>query len=94
VTRASRVELPGTAVALAFAVATLGFHALLHESSYTSFHRALPGLDSQPRSRGAELTITIALTGVAIFGSLATQAVEAVVHEVAGHPRQRSERAA
>ena len=38
---------------------------------------------------GAELlTIAMALTGVAIFGYLATQAVEAIAHEVTGHTRR------
>ena len=49
----------------------------------------LTGLDSQPRGPGAELlTIAMALTGVAIFGYLATQAVEAIAHEVTGHTRR------
>ena len=77
-----------------FTVGTIGFHSLLDESWHASFYRTvitatLTGLDSQPRGPGAELlTITMALTGVAIFGYLATQAVEAIAHEVTGHTRR------
>src|SRR5262245_62018273 len=85
-----------TAVAIlaVFAAGTIGFHSLLHESWHASFYRTvitstLTGLDSQPRGPGAELlTIGMALTGVAIFGYLATQAVEAIAHEVTGHTRR------
>ena len=49
----------------------------------------LTGLDSQPRGLGAELlTIAIALAGVAIFGYLAAQAVEAIAREVTGDARK------
>ena len=89
-----RVAWTAVAIAVVFAVGTIGFHALLNESWHASFYRTvitatLTGLDSQPRGIGAELlTITMALTGVAIFGYLATQAVEAIAHEVTGHTRR------
>jgi voltage-gated potassium channel len=89
-----RVAWTAVAIAAVFVVGTLGFHALLDESWHASFYRTvitatLTGLDSQPRGVGAELlTIGMALTGVAIFGYLATQAVEAIAHEVTGHTRR------
>jgi voltage-gated potassium channel len=91
-----RRRIAGTAVAIAFvfAVGTVGFHLILDESWHAAFYRTvitatLTGLDSQPRGVGAEfLTIGMALTGVAIFGYLATQAVEAIAHEVTGHARR------
>jgi len=49
----------------------------------------LTGIDSQPRGVGAEsLSIGMVLSGVAIFGYLATQAVEAIAHEVKGDVRR------
>ena len=89
-------RVAGTAVAivLVFCAGTIGFHLLLDESWHGAFYRTvitatLTGLDSQPRGVGAELlTIAMALTGVAIFGYLATQAVEAIAHEVTGHARR------
>jgi voltage-gated potassium channel len=90
----SRLFWTALAIVAVFTVGTIGFHSLLDESWHASFYRTvitatLTGLDSQPRGPGAELlTITMALTGVAIFGYLATQAVEAIAHEVTGHTRR------
>jgi len=96
---ARRVVWTAVAIAAVFAVGTIGFHTLLHESWDAAFYRTaltatLTGLDSQPHGIGSELlTIGLALTGVAIFGYLATQAVEAIAHEVTGHTRrERRER--
>jgi voltage-gated potassium channel len=94
--RAFRRRVAWTVLAIfgVFLLGTIGFKLLLHESWHASFYRTvitatLTGLDSQPRGAGAEmLTITMALTGVAIFGYLATQAVEAIAHEVTGHARR------
>ncbi len=89
-----RIVTTAVAVVAVFAVGTIGFHQLLDESWHASFYRTvitatLTGLDSQPRGASAELlTIAMALTGVAIFGYLATQAVEAIAHEVTGHARR------
>ncbi len=89
-----RIVATAVAVVAVFAVGTIGFHQLLDESWHASFYRTvitatLTGLDSQPRGASAELlTIAMALTGVAIFGYLATQAVEAIAHEVTGHARR------
>jgi voltage-gated potassium channel len=89
-----RVAVTAGAVVIVFLAGTIGFHQLLDESWHASFYRTvitatLTGLDSEPRGFGAELlTILMALTGVAIFGYLATQAVEAIAHEVTGHARR------
>jgi voltage-gated potassium channel len=99
----SRVDLRkivGAAVATIaiFAVGTLGFRHLLHESWDSAFYRTavtatLTGLDSTPRGAGAEfLTIALAVSGVAIFGYLAAQAIEALAKEIAGETRRARRR--
>jgi voltage-gated potassium channel len=81
-----------------FAAGTIGFHHLLHEQWHNAFYRTivtatLTGLDTTPRGPGAELlTIALALSGVAIFGYLAAQAVEAVAREVTGQARKEKRR--
>ncbi len=81
-----------------FAVGTLGFHHLMHEPWHAAFYRAvvtasLTGLDSTPEGPGAEfLTIGLALAGVAIFGYLAAQALEAIAREVTGDARREKRR--
>jgi len=86
------------AIAVVFAGGTIGFHHLLHEAWHNALYRTvvtttLTGLDSTPRGPGAELlTILLALSGVAIFGYLAAQAVEAVAREVTGHARREKRR--
>jgi len=85
-----RVAITVLLVTFLFVAGTIGFHALLHEAWHASFYRTvitatLTGLDSQPKGVGAELlTIAVALSGVAIFGYLVAQAIEAVAREVAG----------
>jgi voltage-gated potassium channel len=89
-----RVLWTAIAVLALVALGTVGFHALVDESWDASFYRTvmtstLTGIDSEPRGIGAELlTIGLALTGVAIFGYLATQAVQAVAREVTGQTRK------
>jgi voltage-gated potassium channel len=94
-----RVAATALAMLIAFGGGTLGFHVLLDEPWHAAFYRSvmsttLTGLDSTPRGPGAEgLTIVLALSGVAIFGYLAAQAVEAIAREVAGDTRrERRER--
>ena len=53
-----RIALTAGLVVLIFAIGTIGFHALLHESWHASFYRTvitatLTGLDSQPRGVAA-----------------------------------------
>ena len=87
-----------TAIVVVFVGGTIGFHHLLHERWHAAFYRAvvtatLTGLDSTPRGAGAEfLTIALALSGVAIFGYLAAQVVEAVASEVTGEARKEKRR--
>jgi voltage-gated potassium channel len=77
-----------------FALGTVGFHHLLHESWNDAFYRTaitatLTGLDSSPRGAGAEyLTIAIAIGGVAIFGYVAAQAFDAIANELGGDARK------
>ena len=86
------------AIVAVFAAGTIGFHRLLHEPWHAAFYRAvvtatLTGLDTTPQGPGAEfLTIALALAGVAIFGYLAAQAVEAVAREVTGQARKEKRR--
>jgi voltage-gated potassium channel len=93
-----RIGLTVVAVACVFAAGTVGFHHLLHERWHSAFYRTvvtatLTGLDTTPRGPGAELlTILLALSGVAIFGYLAAQAVEAVANEVTSHARKEKRR--
>jgi voltage-gated potassium channel len=93
-----RIAITTVAVAGVFTGGTVGFHRLLHEQWHSAFYRTvvtttLTGLDTTPRGPGAELlTILLALSGVAIFGYLAAQAVEAVAREVTGHARREKRR--
>jgi voltage-gated potassium channel len=89
-----RFLLTAFLVVLVFSLGTIGFHELLDESWHASFYRTvitatLTGLDTEPEGVGAELlTIAMALSGVAIFGYLAAQVVEAIAHEVTGNTRR------
>jgi voltage-gated potassium channel len=93
-----RIAITVVAVVLVFVVGTVGFHRLLHENWHDALYRTvvtatLTGLDSTPRGTGAELlTIGLALGGVAIFGYLAAQAVEAIAREVTGDARKEKRR--
>src|SRR5207237_309158 len=93
-----RIALTAAAIAAVFAAGTVGFHRLLHETWHAAFYRTvvtatLTGLDTTPKGPGAEfLTMGLALSGVAIFGYLAAQAVEAVAREVTGHARREKRR--
>jgi voltage-gated potassium channel len=93
-----RIALTFAAIVTVFAAGTIGFHHLLHETWHSAFYRTvvtatLTGLDTTPKGPGAEfLTIGLALSGVAIFGYLAAQAVEAVAREVTGHARREKRR--
>jgi voltage-gated potassium channel len=93
-----RVAATLVAVAVVFVGGTVGFHMLLDEPWHAAFYRSvitatLTGLDSQPRGVGAEmLTIVMALSGVAIFGYLVAQAIEAIAREVAGDARREKRR--
>jgi voltage-gated potassium channel len=81
-----------------FAGGTIGFHHLLDETWHKAFYRTvvtttLTGLDSAPEGIGAEfLTIGLALSGLAIFGFVAAQAVEVVAREVTGDARREKRR--
>jgi voltage-gated potassium channel len=93
-----RIAITAAAIVLVFTIGTVGFHRLLHERWHDALYRTvvtatLTGLDSTPRGTGAELlTIGLALGGVAIFGYLAAQAVEAIAREVAGEARRDKRR--
>jgi voltage-gated potassium channel len=93
-----RIAFAAVATALLFAVGAIGFHHLLHEPWHAALYRSvvtatLIGLDSTPKGEGAEfLTIGIALAGVAIFGYLAAQAVEAIAREITGDARRDKRR--
>ncbi len=81
-----------------FTAGTYGFHRLLHEPWHSAFYRTvvtatLTGLDTTPSGPGAELlTILLALSGVAIFGYLAAQAIETLANEIAGDARRDKRR--
>jgi len=83
------LELLGAIGAL-FTAGTLGFMAILDESWHAALYRTivtatLTGLDSTPKGIGAEaLTITLVLSGVAIFGYLAAQVVDSIAHGILG----------
>ncbi len=93
-----RVAFTACAVVVMFTAGTIGFHELLDESWHSAFYRTaitatLTGLDSQPRGTAAEfLTIAIALSGVAIFGYLVAQAIEAIAREVTANARRDKRR--
>lgn len=93
-----RILIAAGAIVAVFAGGTLGFGRLLHESWHDALYRTavtttLTGLDTTPRGTAAEfLTIALALAGVAIFGYLAAQAVEAVANEIAGETRKAKRR--
>ncbi len=82
--------MAAVAVAVVFAGGTAGFMVTLHESWHAALYRtivsaSLTGLDSTPRGLHAELiTIGVVLSGVAIFGYLAAQIVDAVAHGILG----------
>ncbi len=91
----------GLAVGLVLGLAvigTVGFHHLLHEQWHAAFYRTavtvtLTGLDSEPHGEGAEyLTIALALGGVAIFGYVASRALQSIADEVAGDARRDKRR--
>src|SRR5262249_54460048 len=77
---------------------TIGFHELLNEAWHNAFYRTsvtvtLTGLDTTPGTTGAQLlTIALAVGGVAIFGYLVAQAIEAVTREVMGEARKEKHR--
>ncbi|MEI8106055.1 MAG: TrkA family potassium uptake protein [Actinomycetes bacterium] len=85
-------------VSMVFLAGSIGFHVLLHEAWHDAFYRTavtatLTGLDTRPRGVGAELlTVALALSGVAIFGYLAAQTLEAVAREVTGDARRSKRR--
>ncbi len=89
-----RLTLSLAAAAALVGGGTVGFHELLHGAWHEAFYRTavtitLTGLDSSPRGPGAEyLTIALALGGVAIFGFVAAQAVEAIAREVTAEARK------
>src|SRR5262245_9823219 len=89
-----RLAWTALAIVLVVAAGTIGFHELLEESWHGSFYRTvitatLTGLDTEPEGVGAELlTIGMALAGLAIFGFLASQAIETIAREVAGDTRR------
>jgi voltage-gated potassium channel len=93
-----KIALTAAVVAVTFAGGTLGFHQILHEPWHSAFYRAvitatLTGLDTTPEGPGAEfLTIGLALAGVAIFGYLAAQVVEAIAREVTADARKEKRR--
>jgi voltage-gated potassium channel len=93
-----RIAITVVAVVLVFAGGTVGFHELLDEAWHAAFYRTavtatLTGLDSAPKGVGAELlTVGLAICGVAIFGYLAAQAIEAIAKEVAGEGRRTKRR--
>ena len=93
-----RIVAAAVATVAVFVVGTVGFGRLLHESWHDALYRTavtttLTGLDSTPRGTGAEfLTVALALSGVAIFGYLAAQAIEAVANEIAGEARKAKRR--
>jgi voltage-gated potassium channel len=93
-----RILIAVGAIVVVFAAGTFGFGRLLHESWHDALYRTaitttLTGLDSSPHGAGAEfLTIGLALSGVAIFGYLAAQAIEAVANEIAGEARRTKRR--
>jgi voltage-gated potassium channel len=95
---ARKVAFAVVVAVLLFGAGTVGFHHLLHEAWHDAFYRTaitatLTGLDSQPKGAAAEyLTIAIALGGVAIFGYVAAQAIEAITREVAAEARKDKRR--
>jgi len=93
-----RIAFTATIVVAVLAAGTAGFHSILHESWSDALYRTavtttLTGLDTKPRGAGAEyLTIALAISGVAIFGYVAAQAVEAIAREVTGDARRDKRR--
>ena len=78
------------AIVVVFTGGTFGFMALLDESWHEALYRtivtaSLTGLDSTPHGLGAELlTITIVLSGVAIFGYFAAQIFDSIARSILG----------
>jgi voltage-gated potassium channel len=93
-----RIGLTAALIVAVFALGTIGFHHLLHENWHDALYRTavtatLTGLDTTPQGISAELlTILLALAGVAIFGFLAAQAVEAIAREVTADARRDKRR--
>ena len=93
-----RLATTVVAALVVFGGGTIGFHLLLHEPLFDAFYRTvitatLTGLDTKPLRPGAQaLTIGVIVGGVAIFGYLAAQAVEAIAHEIAPDARLRKRR--
>src|SRR3954467_13419111 len=85
-------------VAVLFLAGTFGFMSLLDESWHAALYRtivtaSLTGLDTTPHGLGAELlTITIVLSGVAIFGYFAAQIFDVIAHSVLGGARREKKR--
>ena len=97
-THSRRVAITTAAIVAVFVAGTIGFHQLLHESWNDAFYRTvvtatLTGLDTAPHGVGSELlTIGLALAGVAIFGYLAAQVLEAIAREMTGDARLEKRR--
>src|SRR3954447_2148205 len=95
---ARRVAVAVGAASALFLIGTIGFHLILREQWHRAFYRTaitatLTGLDDPPTGPGAELlTIAVAVGGVAIFGYVAVQAIEAVAREVEAGARRDKRR--
>src|SRR3954470_23872904 len=93
-----RVAFAVVATVGLFVLGSVGFHDILHEAWADAFYRTaitatLTGLDTAPATTGAEfLTIVVAFGGVAIFGYVAAQAIEAIAHEVEAGTRRDKRR--
>ena len=90
----SRSQAPPCSSAAARSGSTSCCTRRWHDAFYrTAVTVTLTGLDSSPRGPGAEyLTIALALGGVAIFGYVAAQAVEAIAREVTAEARKDKRR--
>jgi len=81
-------QLAMTAFFLALFAGTLAFWQILDESLLTAFYRAtvtisLTGIDTKPSGVGGEITtILLILSGMAIYGYLASAIVELIAHGV------------
>ncbi len=79
-----------SAILVTFAGGTAGFMSILGESWHAALYRtivsaSLTGLDTTPRGPGAQaLTVVLVLCGVAIFGYLAAQVVDAIARGILG----------
>src|SRR5712691_4278026 len=83
-----RLADASSALLLAMAAGTVGFHRTLSEGWVDSFYRSvvtvtLTGIDTKPRDTTAKfLTIVLLLVGVAIFAYIATTLVELIARGV------------